>query len=119
MTCVIIGWDGPEGQSKRLHHRPAHVEHLERLQKQGQLVCAGPFTDKAGSLVIIETDTMEKAESIANADPYLIHGVFERVEVHPFDQVFPMPGKTKNPPSEGNEPSRRSERPASSMNPEG
>lgn len=89
MTYVIIGWDGPEGQSKRPRYRPAHLEHLERLQKQGQLVCAGPFTDKAGSLVIIEADTMEQAESIANGDPYLTHGVFERVEVHPFDQVFP------------------------------
>jgi len=42
---------------------------------------------------------MEKAESIANADPYLTHGVFERVEVHPFDQVFPRPSEAKNPPS--------------------
>ena len=89
MTYVIIGWDGPEGQSKRPSYRPAHLEHLERLQKQGQLVCAGPFTDKAGSLVIIEADTMEQAESIANGDPYLTHGVFERIEVHPFEQVFP------------------------------
>ena len=89
MTYVIIGWDGPEGQSKRPHHRPAHLEYLERLQKQGRLVCAGPFMDKAGSLVIIEEDTMEQAERTANDDPYVTHGVFERVEIHPFKQVFP------------------------------
>ena len=89
MTYVIIGWDGPEGQSKRPLYRPAHLEHLERLRKQGQLVCAGPFTDKAGSLVIIEANTVEQAERIANGDPYFTNGVFERVEVHPFNQVFP------------------------------
>lgn len=89
MTYVILGWDGPEGQSKRPHQRPAHLEHLERLQQQGRLVCAGPFTDKAGSLVIIEADTREQAERMANADPYVTHGVFERVEIHPFKRVFP------------------------------
>ncbi len=91
MTYVIIGWDGPEGQSRRQQHRPAHLDYLERLQRQGQLISAGPFTDQAGSLVIIEADTMERAESIANGDPYVTHGIFERVEVHPFKQVFPQP----------------------------
>lgn len=89
MKYVIIGWDGPEGQSKRPLYRPAHLQHLERVRNQGQLVCAGPFSDKAGSLVIIEAQTMEEAEMIANGDPYLTHGVFERVEVHPFRQVLP------------------------------
>ncbi len=89
MTFVIIGWDGPEGASKRPHQRPAHLEYLERLQQQDRLVCAGPFMDKAGSLIIIEAETMEQAESIANGDPYLTHGVFERVEVHPFKRVLP------------------------------
>ena len=94
MTYVIIGWDGPDGQHKRPHHRPAHLDYLEGLQQQGRLVCAGPFTDKAGSLVLIEADTMEKAESIANGDPYVTHGVFERVEIHPFKRVFPrQPGE--------------------------
>ncbi len=89
MTYVIIGWDGPEGQSKRPHHRPAHLEYLDRLQKQDQLLCAGPFTDKAGSLVIIEAESMEQAKSIANGDPYVTHGIFERVEIHPFKRILP------------------------------
>ena len=91
MTYAIIGWDGPDGQSKRPHHRPAHLDYLERLQQQGRLICAGPFTDQAGSLVIIEADTMEQAESMANGDPYVTHGIFERVEIHPFKRVFPRP----------------------------
>ena len=89
MTYVIIGWDGPEGRSKRPHHRPAHLDYLERLQQQDRLICAGPFTDKAGSLVIIEADTMEEAERIANGDPYVTQGIFERVEIHPFKRVLP------------------------------
>jgi uncharacterized protein YciI len=53
------------------------------------VVLAGPFTDQAGSLIIIEADSLEKARQIAANDPYTVHGIFERVEVHPFQQVLP------------------------------
>lgn len=89
MKFVIIGSDGPEGQQKRQVHRPAHLERLESLDAQGRLILAGPFTDKAGSLIIIEADSQAEAETVANEDPYSIHGVFKHVEVHPFHQVFP------------------------------
>jgi uncharacterized protein len=52
-------------------------------------VLAGPLTDKAGSLIVIEADSLEDAQRFAREDPYTVHGVFERVEVHPFSQVFP------------------------------
>ncbi len=89
MTYVILGWDGPDGQNKRPHHRPGHLEYLERLQQEGRLVCAGPLTDQTGSLVMIEAETLEEAERMANGDPYVTHGIFERVEIHPFKRVFP------------------------------
>jgi uncharacterized protein YciI len=50
---------------------------------------AGPFTDQAGSLVILEATSLEEARQIAEEDPYTIHGIFEKVEVHPFQQVLP------------------------------
>lgn len=89
MKFVIIGWDGPEGQNKRPLHRPTHLERLHKLQEQRRLVCAGPFADQAGSLIIIEADSLAEAEAFAQNDPYVLEGVFERFEVHPFKQVFP------------------------------
>ena len=89
MKFVIIGWDGPEGQAKRPIHRPLHLERLRKLQDQGKLICAGPFADQAGSLIIIEADSLDEAEAFAREDPYAIKGIFERVEVHPFKQVLP------------------------------
>jgi len=89
MKFVIIGWDGPEGQTKRPTHRPAHLERLKKLQDQGRLICAGPFTDKAGSLIIIEAESLSEAEAFAKEDPYVMEGIFERIEVHPFTQVLP------------------------------
>ena len=50
---------------------------------------AGPFTDRAGSLIIIEADSLEEATEFAQSDPYTIHGIFERTVVHPFHQVLP------------------------------
>lgn len=91
MLFVIIGYDGPEGEAKRKIHRPAHLANLELIDKQGRVILAGPLTDKAGSLMVLEFATQEEAERFAHNDPYMVHGVFERVEVHPFTQVLPKP----------------------------
>jgi len=91
MKFVILGFDGPDGQAKRKIHRPAHLANLEPLNRQGKVLLAGPFTDQAGSLIIIEASSLEEAQKFAAEDPYTIHGIFERVEVHPFNQVLPAP----------------------------
>ncbi len=89
MKFVILGYDGPDGQAKRKIHRAAHLAGLEPLRREGKVVLAGPFTDKAGSLIIIEAESLEQARQIAQNDPYTVEGVFERIEVHPFQQVLP------------------------------
>lgn len=89
MKFVILGFDGPEGEAKRKIYRPAHLAKLEPLNTQGRVILAGPLTDKTGSLIVIEADSLAEAEQLAKEDPYTVHGVFERIEVHPFVQVFP------------------------------
>ena len=90
MKFVILGFDGPDGEAKRKIHRPAHLAKMEPLDRAGRVVLAGPL-DKTGSLIVIEADSLEEAQRFAREDPYTVHGVFERVEVHPFSQVFPKP----------------------------
>ena len=89
MKFVIIGYDGPDGEAKRKVHRPAHLANLEPLNQKGHVILAGPLTDKAGSLLVLEFDSQEEAEQFAHNDPYTVHGVFQRVEIHPFMQVLP------------------------------
>ena len=89
MKFVILGFDGPDGQAKRKIYRPAHLARLEALAAAQRVVLAGPLTDQTGSLMVIEADSLEAAEAFAREDPYLIHGVFDRIEVHPFLQVIP------------------------------
>jgi len=89
MKFVILGFDGPDGEAKRKIHRPAHLAKMEPLDQAVRVVLAGPLTDKTGSLIVIEAASLEEARQFAHEDPYTVNGVFERVEVHPFTQVFP------------------------------
>jgi len=89
MKFVILGFDGPEGEARRKIHRPAHLAKMEPLDREGRVILAGPLTDKTGSLIVIEADSLEEARKFAQEDPYTINGVFQRVEVHPFTQIFP------------------------------
>ena len=89
MIFVIIGYDGPDGQAKRKLHRQAHLERMDPLDKAGKVVLAGPFTDGAGSLIVIKAESLEEAKTFAAGDPYVTEGIFARYEVHPFDQVYP------------------------------
>lgn len=87
---VIIGTDGKDGQELRKIHRSAHVEYWVHYDKLGQIKLGGPLTDKAGSLLVIEADSQDDAERIAKNDPYMVHGIFTKVVIHPFTQVFPQ-----------------------------
>ena len=86
---VILGHDAPDAKAKRPIHRPAHLEHLAPLATAGRVALAGPLTDGAGSLIVIEADSLADAWVIVARDPYVVNGIFNRVDVHPFTQVFP------------------------------
>ena len=89
MLFVIIGRDAPDSKDKRPGARAAHLEYWKPLDDAGRVVLAGPMTDFAGSLFVLEADSQEEAEALAKGDPYIAAGVFESAEVHPFKGVLP------------------------------
>ena len=89
MIFVIIGHDGPDGQEKRKLHRQAHLDRMDPLDKAGKVLLAGPFTDRAGSLIVLDMASLEEVHAFLKDDPYVTQGVFNRYEIHPFMQVFP------------------------------
>ncbi len=89
MLFVIIGHDGPDGARLRPGLRPAHLDNLRPLAERGKVAIAGPFADGSGSLIIVDMDSEAEAIAFAESDPYVIGGVFNRVEVKPFRKVFP------------------------------
>jgi uncharacterized protein YciI len=95
MLFAFVCKDKPSHLQVRMDTRPAHVEHLNKLNAEGTLKMAGPFLDADGkpngSLVIVNADTLEAAKAIADADPYAKAGLFESVEIKPFNWVFNNP----------------------------
>jgi uncharacterized protein YciI len=89
MLFVIIGYDGPDGARLRPSVRPAHLENLKPLVEQGRMIIGGPFTDGAGSLMIVDLESEAEAQEFARNDPYVKQGVFARIEVRPFRKVVP------------------------------
>lgn len=95
MIFVLICKDKPDHLQVRLDNRPAHVAYLNELNAAGTLKFAGPFLDDAGkpcgSMVALETAGLAAAQSIADNDPYARAGLFERVEIKPWNWVFNNP----------------------------
>ncbi len=58
----------------------AHVQHLKQLDRNGQLILCGPFSDHKGGMVIIKADSYVEAVRIAESDPFVKEG-FETYEL--------------------------------------
>ncbi len=99
MLYAIWASDASDSWEQRKATRPAHVERLKALVEQGRLVLAGPnpaidSTDPGdagmtGSLIVAEFDSLEAAQSWADADPYVAAGVYAHAEVKPFIKALP------------------------------
>jgi len=97
---AIISEDIKASLEKRTSARPAHLQRLQALQDAGKLILAGPHpaidsndpgeAGFTGSLIVAEFDTLQQAQQWAIADPYIEAGVYARVVVKPFKQVFPQ-----------------------------
>ncbi len=99
MWYAIYAVDKAGSGERRTQARPAHVERLTAMQKQGRVLLAGPFpaidaedpgpAGFTGSLIVAEFDEMSAAQAWANADPYVAADVYETVTVKPFRKVLP------------------------------
>lgn len=96
---AIEGIDVADSLEKRLGARPAHLARLNQLKDEGRLLLAGPYpaidspdpgpAGFSGSLIVAAFDSLEAAQTWANADPYVAAGVYAQVSVKPFKKVLP------------------------------
>lgn len=99
MLYVIFGEDIPNSMDKRTAARPAHLARVQELFDAGKMVLAGPLPNidspdpgpagMGGSLLVAEFESLDAARAWINDDPYVTQGVFTRVTVWPFKQVYP------------------------------
>ena len=95
MLFAFLCTDKPGHLNVRMENRPPHVEWLNGLDTDGTLKIAGPFLDSDGkpngSLVIVQAEDLEAATALAAQDPYAKAGLFEKVEIKPYNWVFNNP----------------------------
>jgi uncharacterized protein YciI len=99
MLYAIIAEDTPNSLEKRLEARPQHLARLTSLQDQGRLILAGPFpaidsvdpglAGFSGSLIVADFSDLAAAKAWADADPFIIAGVYQQVTVKPFRKTLP------------------------------
>ena len=82
LYCV----DKPNSLELRMANREAHLAYVGGFRDQLRL--AGPMLneggDMAGSIILLEMDTLAQAQAFAAGDPYNKAGLFQRVDVTAF-----------------------------------
>jgi uncharacterized protein len=88
MRAALICIDKPDHLQTRLDNRAAHLAHIE---SSGIVEMAGPFLDgekMAGSLVILNVDSLDQARDWAANDPYAKAGLFQSVDIREWKKVI-------------------------------
>lgn len=97
MLFVLLCTDRENTVEQRLATRPAHVVRLEALNEQGRLLTAGampkerdnPQAGFYGSVMIVDFASREELDKWLAEEPFVLAGVYEKVEVRPFNKAFP------------------------------
>ena len=85
---AVICRDKPGHLSTRLETRSAHLDWLNAAD---MVRMAGPLVEEGemrGSLIVIETDSLDDARAWAADDPYKAAGLFASVEVIEWKKVI-------------------------------
>jgi uncharacterized protein len=84
MLFAVHYLDRADAGDIRQQCREAHIAYRKGLGEA--LILAGPLLSEiakpVGSLVLIEAGSLDEAEAIAHSDPYVVAGLFDRVQVH-------------------------------------
>ncbi len=95
MTTAIIAFDGTDADApaRRASARDEHVAFSAAEAAAGRLLLGLPLHDEQGrsrgSLMMIAGDAAERDAYLA-AEPFARHGVWQRIEAHPF-RIAPLP----------------------------
>ena len=89
MLIALIARDKPRALQTRLDNRDAHIAYLKET---GVVSQAGPLLaddgTMAGSLVILDVETMAEAQDWASNDPYAKAGLFASVDLIEWKKVI-------------------------------
>ncbi|WP_099157124.1 YciI family protein [Virgibacillus ndiopensis] len=59
-----------------------HIEHLKKLNEEGNLFICGPFKDNDKAMQILLCETIEEAIKLVESDPFIKEGYYATYEVN-------------------------------------
>ena len=90
MQFMIKAYDGEGMLERRMPVRPRHLEGMKVLGKQ--IICAGGLLDDTGkmkgSVLVLEFDSRAALDEYLTNEPYVVEGVWEKVEIEVMNVVL-------------------------------
>lgn len=90
---AVTAIDKRDNLDARMAARPDHLQYWQ--DNDAALVLAGPFLDgnekPCGSLIVVRADDGDAARALIENDPYAVAGVFESVDIRPWNWVLKRP----------------------------
>jgi uncharacterized protein len=78
-----------DAKEKRPPLRPAHLERIARLLKEGRLVEAGGYLDFRSAMLMVRASSEEEAVALVRDDIYVREGVWlDDATARPYGRVF-------------------------------
>ena len=93
MKYVIHAYDytGADALDRRMAARPAHLAYARQLKESSLFIMGGALLDPdgkmIGSMLVLDFDTDAQLQDYLKTDPYIVQGVWEKVDVKPFRQA--------------------------------
>lgn len=77
MSLFVLTYRYVDDAKAITEHRPEHRQYLRSLYDSGKLRIAGPTGNPGpvGGLIILDVDSAEEVEAIAQDDPFVKRGV--------------------------------------------
>ena len=87
---LIYAWDARDeaAPDRRQQIRPLHLDGARNLRQSGNFVIGGAMLDESGtmrgSMMVVQFESEEGLNAWMEQEPYIVNGVWEKIEVHPF-----------------------------------
>ena len=101
---VMFAEDVDQSEALRAPLRVAHIRRRAELAAQGRVVVSGPLWDSdaaqgdyCGSLMVASFESMQEAQTWADADPYALAGIYRRMVVRRINTHFLGPKESPTP----------------------
>ncbi len=91
MKYIIHAYDHADSLNKRMIVRPDHLDYVGKLKEIGQFILGGallnPEGNMIGSMIMLDFETEAQLHDYLKTDPYIVQGVWDKVDVKPFRQA--------------------------------